>query len=51
MELIELQYILEAELSKPIESIDTRPVADLLALLSPVELPAELAEKLACLEL
>lgn len=51
MELIELQQMLELELSKPIERINAHIVKDLLELLGCVELPADLASKLSCLEL
>ena len=47
MELIELQQILEIELSKPIEDIDADTVADLVELTGGLELPPELAAKLA----
>lgn len=45
MELMDLQQILEIELSKPLESIDADTVADLVELTGGLGLPAELAEK------
>ena len=47
MELIELQQILEIELSKPLEEIDADTVADLVELTGGLELPADLAAKIA----
>lgn len=46
MELIDLQQILEIELSKPLESIDTETVAELSQITDGLDLPAELAAKI-----
>ena len=47
MELIDLQKILDIELAKPLEDIDTNTVAELVDLLGENDIPAEVAEKIA----
>lgn len=47
MELIELQQILENELSKPLESIDAETVAELSRITEGLALPADLEAKRA----
>ena len=47
MELLDLQQILDLELSKPLEDIDINTVADLSQLLGDYDIPAEVAEKIA----
>ena len=47
MDLIDLQQILDIELSKPIEDIDADTVAELAELLGDYDIPAEVAAKIA----
>lgn len=47
MDLIDLQQILDIELSKPLEDIDTGTVAELVDLLGDYDIPPEVAAKIA----
>ena len=47
MELIDLQQILDIELSKPLEEINAETVAELSQLLGDFDIPAEVAAKIA----